>query len=127
MRTCLTIERMSAAVSEVSFPDAVAHLLVAMDELHAASLTSCTDDEIENVLCDLEIARRKFAPLDHALIAETKTRSLASKRGQVTAATYLKKLLRISPAEARGRVKAAESLGPRLSMTGERLDPIYPD
>ena len=35
-------------------------------------------------------------------------------------------LLRISPGEARARVRAAEDLGPRRGLTGEPLEPIYP-
>ncbi len=103
----------------------LARLEADLDELTSVSLDPCTDDEVLDALRRVEIARRRLAPVDHALLAEVDTRGVAGVHGCRSTAALVRLLLRVSPGEATARVRAAQSLGPRRTVTGQRLDPEF--
>jgi uncharacterized protein DUF222 len=78
------------------------------------------------VLRDLEVQKRRLASVDHALIGEVDARGLAGEHACASTTVLLRHLLRVTPAEATGRVRAAVDLGPRRSLTGEPLPPVFP-
>jgi hypothetical protein len=104
---------------------ALKHLRAAVDELLAASLTCLTGDELLDGLRELETEKRRLAAVDHALIAEVEARGLAHEHACRGTANLLMQLLRVSPAEATARVHAAADLGPRRSLTGDSLPPVF--
>ena len=77
------------------------------------------------MLRDLEVQKRRLVPVDHALIAEVDAQGLAHEHACRSTANLLTQLLRISPAEAAARVRAAADLGPRRGLTGEALPPLF--
>jgi hypothetical protein len=74
----------------------------------------------------LERGRNKMASLDHVIIAEAIAHDLPGELGQSSMTRVLTQALRISVGEASRRVQAAEQLGDRVSMLGQRMGPIRP-
>ena len=60
------------------------------------------------------------------MITEGTTRNLAQNLCQGTMTRVLTSALHISAGEAAGRVRAAETLAERMSMTGQPLEPLRP-
>ena len=79
-----------------------------------------------SVLQGFERVRNRMALVDHTLIADGARRGLPVALAQPSMQRVLTALLRVSPAEASRRVRAAEAVGPRTSMLGERLGPVRP-
>ena len=102
---------------------AAAHNVV--DNLHAADWTAESDDCVLDQLRELERLQRRLAPVSYALISEADSRALQSVYGARTMASFLSGLLRIDTGEAHGRVKSAAAAGPRRSLTGEPLQPVF--
>ncbi|SDU81602.1 HNH endonuclease [Microlunatus sagamiharensis] len=78
------------------------------------------------VLQRVERLRNRHALLDHALVAEGEARRLPETLTQRSMAGVLTSALRLSRGEAARRVRAAEQLGSRRSVTGEPLAPLRP-
>ncbi|AKK29258.1 HNH endonuclease signature motif containing protein [Mycobacterium sp. EPa45] len=70
----------------------------------------------------LETARRRQVAVSHALVAR-----LERFEGCPKLPIALADVLRISPAEARRRIKDAEQMAPRTALTGELLSPALPE
>jgi hypothetical protein len=104
----------------------LARLTDLVDDLQRLDLTTLPGDALLGVLRDLEAQKRRLASVDHALIGEVDSRGLAGERACASTAVLLRQLLRITPAEASGRVRAAADLGPRRALTGEPLPPVFP-
>jgi hypothetical protein len=117
---------MSETLSAESMDSALSRVQDAMDVLAAVELTSATDEQVLEFWRGLEAVRRRLEPVDHAVIAQVNQRSLAFTHGCRSTAVLARQVLRIRPAEATARVRAAENLGPRVAVNGERLEPIYP-
>jgi hypothetical protein len=73
-----------------------------------------------------EKMRNRLPLIDHQLITDAEARQLPQELTQPSMARVLTWLLRLSPAEAHRRVKAAAAVGPRRSMLGEALEPTRP-
>ncbi len=117
---------MFAASGDAGGRDALDRLESGVAAFGRVALDSCTDDELLGLWSDLEAVRRKLAGLDHQLISQVSSRNIAASRGARSTTVLARELLRIGIGEARARVCAAEALGPRRSLTGEALEPIYP-
>jgi hypothetical protein len=96
-----------------------------LDELTTRDLTRRADGQVLALRRDLESRRNRFAVLDHAVIHEVQARHLYSVCGAKTITVLARQVLRIGISEASARVKAAEALGRRRSLTGELLAPIF--
>jgi hypothetical protein len=98
----------------------------ALDRLGTLSLHSYSDGQVLALWRELEERRRRLAPIDHAVIAQVESRRIAATVGERNTTTPARRVLRVGASEAKARVTAAEALGPRSSLLGERLEPIYP-
>ena len=95
--------------------DAVVEGLAALDTDSLASV------QRYRLLDRLEAARRRQIAISHDHIAR-----LEPVEGCPPVAVLLSDVLRISRAEARRRVRDAEQLAPRNTLTGEALPPLLP-
>src|SRR4051812_32398108 len=73
-----------------------------------------------------EQVRRRSGLVDHRLVQGLETRRVAETLAQPSTGALLAWLLRVSRGEAGRRVRAAEQLGERVSMTGAPLAPLRP-
>lgn len=103
-----------------------AALPAAIAELAGCSFSGLTDDAVLEVLRLAERARRQLEALDHLLIAEVEARNLPGRHVLRGSKQLLSGLLNLSPAESGTRVRQTRELGPRTSLTGERLAPLLP-
>ncbi|ORB52971.1 HNH endonuclease signature motif containing protein [Mycolicibacterium rhodesiae] len=74
------------------------------------------------VLQRLETARRRQVAVSHALVGR-----LEQFEGCPPVPITLADVLRISPREAKRRMRDAEQVAPRRALTGESLPPLLPD
>jgi hypothetical protein len=97
-----------------------------VDELAALEWDTFGDEEVLEVLRRVETVKRRLATVDHAALNQVEQRSLAFTHGCRTSAVLLSNLLRIGRLEAVARVRAAEALGYRRTITGAQVEPRYP-
>ncbi|GAB2465740.1 HNH endonuclease signature motif containing protein [Jatrophihabitans fulvus] len=117
---------MTTALGSDSATDALARYRDAVAGLRKVPLDELADAELTDLVRDVETVSRQFAPVPHRLTAELDRRGLAHEHGCASSAAFLVQLLRISTGEARARVRAAERLAPRRTLTGEPLAPQHP-
>lgn len=114
------------AVSANDAPMLAAALPAAISQLAGCSFSGLADDDVLEVLRLAEQARRQLEALDHLLIAEVEARNLPGRYVLRGSKQLLSGLLNLSSAESGPRVRQARELGPRTSLTGERLTPLLP-
>ena len=112
--------------SPITVDVAVKQLADAVDTLLAMDLGSASRDELLELARGLETQRRRLPVADHALIGELDARAVAGELACASTAALLMQLLRITPGEAKARVRAAADLGARRTLTGELLPPVLP-
>ena len=98
----------------------------AVDALLAVDLTSAPRDELLELARGVEVQRRRLPVADYALIGELDARAVAGELACASTAALLMQLLRITPGEAKARVRAAGDLGARRTLTGDLLPPMLP-
>jgi hypothetical protein len=103
-----------------------AQLGAAVDALARVCLDTAGDETLLGLLRELEVAKHRLAALDAVIVAQVHARGLAGPHACASTAALLMQLLRLHPREAAGRVRAAQELGPRRALTGERLGPVFP-
>lgn len=106
--------------------EVVVDLLAALDKLSGAPLDDVSVAELLEIQSALEQVHRRIPAVQHRVQAALTHRSSPSELGARSWADALSIRLRLSKAEACRRLRQAELLGPRHSITGEPLDPIYP-
>jgi hypothetical protein len=111
---------MSAAVLAASM------LPAAVAELAGCSFSALADEELLKVVRLAERARRQVEALDAVLIAELEARNLPGRLVLRGPAQLLSGLLNLSAAESSARVRHARELGPRSTLTGDKLPPLLP-
>jgi hypothetical protein len=89
-------------------------------------LDGLDDAGLVGFLQGFERVRTRLPLVDHGVIADANLRQLSDVLCQANLARVLTSALRISAGEAARRVRAAENLPGRMSMTGQPLDPIRP-
>ncbi len=99
------------------------HLLETVEE---GGLDHYDDGQLVGFLQAFERFRNRLPLVDHRVVAEGESRRLAERMTQPSLARVLVSALRISSGEAHRRVRAAEAVGARRSMTGESLAPRRP-
>jgi hypothetical protein len=114
-------------MTAVQAPSVVAvGLSAAVDEVSAVSLSRLGEDELLARLREVERARRRLEALEHRLVAEVEERNLAGRYVMRSTAALLGGVLNLSPRDAAERVRQARFLGPRVTVSGERLGPVLP-
>ena len=118
------------ALSGGTVSSPLAALSAAVDEylgaVTAGELGPVSDADLLAELRELECMRRRLAVADHALIGELDRRGLPGRLVMASAPALLQGLLRLSPHEAKERVKAALACGPRHTLTGQPLPAVCP-
>jgi hypothetical protein len=84
------------------------------------------EDELLGVLRETERARRRLEALEYRLVAEVEERNLPGRFVMRSTGALLAGVLNLSSREASERVRQARQLGPRITITGERLTPMLP-
>lgn len=108
-------------------PVAAAAVLCAdVAELMTIPLSSLGETELLDMLRLAEQARRQLEHLDQLLIAEVEARNVPARYVLRGTSYFLAGLLNLAPGESSLRAKRARELSPRLSPTGERLEPRLP-
>src|ERR1700742_2489979 len=107
------------------FLDRVAALNSELDALLAEDLVGLGRDELLEGLRGFEGFKRRLPVADHALTAEVVDRRLAAEVCEPSAAVLLRTVLRIAPGGETARGRAAAALGPRRSLLGEVLPPLF--
>jgi hypothetical protein len=105
--------------------DRVAALQADLDALLSEDLVGLDRDELLEGLRGFESFKRRLPVMDHQLVAEVLDRRLADEVCEPSARTLLRNVLRIGPGEAAARVRAAQNFGPRRSLPGEVLPPLF--
>ncbi len=122
----------AAAVNEVasSVDLALDQLSLGVDHLvkllEDGGLDSLDNADFVTFMQSLERVRNRMPLADHRIIADAERRDLPDAVTQGSMIRTLMSTLRLSPAEASRRVRAATALGHRSSMLGEPLAPVRP-
>jgi uncharacterized protein DUF222/HNH endonuclease len=114
----------AAVVARVT--DVLGQLAAAQQELLGLDATALSRDELLELVEVLEINARRQTAVGCALIAELAGRGVAGELGYPSTGVLLAERLRIGRREAAGRVRLASDLGPRRAITGETLEPRFP-
>lgn len=104
---------------------ALVALAAAFDGLAGSDLTGLDRGELLAVMRDFEAVKRRLPVIDHRMVGELDARGTALELGCRDTAVVLREVLRLAPGEARARVSAARDLGPRRTLTGEPLPPLF--
>jgi hypothetical protein len=94
--------------------------------LDNGGLDTLDNAEFLAVAARLEALRRVLATVDYPVIAQVRVRDLSGQHLTRDAAGFLAKVHRVDPGVARGRVREADHLAVRVTLTGEVLDPLLP-
>ena len=89
-------------------------------------LDELDDPGLVGFLRDYEQVRNQLPLVDHQVLREAGRRDLARRLCRSTLPRMLTATLQISAGEAAQRVRAAETLADRMSMTGQPLAPVRP-
>ncbi|MDT5117254.1 MAG: hypothetical protein QOE30_2993, partial [Mycobacterium sp.] len=100
-------------------------LAAVVEEMQGLDLTSWPDEAVLRFVCGVEVQKIRQASADHVFLAEIEQRGLARVHGCASTAVLLQQMLHIVHEEAKARVKAAADLGPRRSLTGQVLEPVF--
>jgi hypothetical protein len=110
--------------------DALQQLQGAVDDFlkHAehGGLGVLSDDEFTEVAREVEAIGRQLRTVDYPIVAEVQARGLPEQTLTRTPAGFLRALWRLSPTEAGARVREAAALGPRVTLSGQVLEPLRP-
>jgi hypothetical protein len=104
---------------------AVTALRAAYDELAALPIDALSKAELVGVLDDLETLSCQLPAQSHRMLARLQTEATAKEMGAKSWKDVLAIRWRISPTEASRRLAEAAELGPRRTLTGEPLEPVF--
>src|SRR4051794_35833169 len=83
--------------------------------------------EVADLCADLETERRRF---DYGLLrvlADLDKRNVAAEQAGIPTTEFLRQRLRLSPSEAKSRIRAAAELIESEAPSGERIPAMFPD
>ncbi len=89
-------------------------------------LETFDDTQLVEFVQGFERLRNRLPLIDHQTVRDAQRRNLPDVLCQSSLPRMLAATLRISVLEAARRVRAADSLSERMSMTGESLGPVRP-
>ncbi|MGX9788978.1 HNH endonuclease signature motif containing protein [Mycobacterium sp. MMS18-G62] len=96
------------------------------EKVAALSLDALTHTELLALQHRREVVARRQPMVDHQIISRLAAEADPKALGGKNLADVLATRLRISPKEAKRRIKHAELVGPRRGLTGEGLQPQLP-
>ena len=108
-----------------NFEAAIQSLEAVMDQLVDADASAVAGVELSGLVARFERQRRRMESVEHTMVARLQDAQVAGEFGRTSAADLLVELIRIAPAEAGARVRAARDLGPRREPCGLSLPPIF--
>lgn len=106
--------------------DRVAAVEAAVDALAAEPVALASHRELIEAQVRLEVATRRVPAITHPMVNRLATEASPISLGGKTLKDVLARRLRIRDAEAKRRIDDAEKLGPRATLTGEPLPPLWP-
>lgn len=113
-----------------SRPDSITHAVARLDDeldaLLATDLPGTDCDTLLTLAREQERLRNRLAALDQAVVGELDGRGVAFELGCANTAALLRTMLRVTPAEATARVRAANATVTRRTLTGQPVAPRYP-
>jgi hypothetical protein len=98
----------------------------AVDAAIGVELHSASPAQLTTLLAGLNVEVNRLAGADRRVIAELDTRGSFAELGTSSTADLVAQRLLVNRGEARARVAAARSFGPRRALTGEPLEPVLP-
>lgn len=117
-------------MSTAAILDSIEALQIAASEVlklaDGGDLGILTDEEFLDAAREIEAIRRQLDTADHAIIAEVRVRDLPDTHLARNPRGLLSQLWRITHREAGARIREADALAPRLTLTGEPLPPLRP-
>jgi len=99
------------------------HLIKMVDD---RGLGQLDDPSLIGFMQTFERVRNRLSLIDHQIIVDGQRRDLPTAMCQGSMRRVLTSALSLSRSEAARRVRAAEAVGPRMSMLGDALDPVRP-
>ncbi|MEO6885726.1 MAG: DUF222 domain-containing protein, partial [Jatrophihabitantaceae bacterium] len=106
--------------------DAVAVVRDGVDALLGLDISRFQPQQVLDALREVERQKRRFAAVDHVLLANVDERGMAGEHCLPSAAALVQQLLRVSSSEANSRVLGARELADRHDLTGAPLPPVLP-
>jgi len=113
-------------VASGEFDEGLAQLTAAADSLLAADVSSLEAATLVEALRRFEAQRRRLEAVEHRLLRQANDTHLPASCAMRTVAGVLAQVSRIDPREARQRENRALDCGPRVTLTGEVLEPVLP-
>jgi hypothetical protein len=89
--------------------------------VESGGLDQLSAEEKVTVWQRFETLRNRQPLIDHRLIADAETHHLSEEYCSASITQFLIRVLQLSPGEAATRIRAANAVGPRSSMLGEKL------
>ena len=117
---------MTATATTTGASATAAVLSAVVTELIDLPLSPLDESELLDLLRSAEQARRQLEHLDQLLIAEVEARAVPARYVLRGTSYFLSALLNLSPAESAVRTRRARELAPRVTVTGDRLEPQLP-
>ncbi|NMN99275.1 HNH endonuclease signature motif containing protein [Antrihabitans stalactiti] len=115
----------ATGVADTTVDAALTALENAATALHDLNFEALSNPERVIVLQRLETVARMIPSVGHTLIAQIQQQWVYRELGNGNLTWVLADALRITPGDARLRTHLADELGPRQTITGQPLDPIY--
>ena len=106
--------------------EAVERWASATDEMVTMQAGGLTEEQVLQALRATEKVRRQLEAIEHRLITQVEELNLPGLHVMRSTSAFLAALLNLAPREAALRVRHAHHLSPRLTVTGQRLEPILP-
>jgi hypothetical protein len=106
-----------------TFKMGLSHLVKVVED---GGLEALDNTRFVGFLQEFERTRNQLSLVDHQSVRDAQRRDLTGELCHSSLSRALAATLRISPAEAGRRVRAAETLTERMSMTGQPLAPVRP-
>ncbi len=129
----MSLEDPTATVGSVDEPPVTSALAVLSKDLDrlvavlgGGGLDLVDDPELLGFLQAFEGFRNRLSLVDHRVLADAERRGLAGQLTHCSLTSLLVHSLRISPAEASRRTRAAAAVAPRVSALGVVLEPVRP-
>lgn len=101
-------------------------LVALVDKVTSAGFDDATPTELLTAQSGLESLARRIPALECRLLAALKSQTSPSELGAKNWAGIMRTRMLLSTRDANRRVREAELLGPRISLTGQPLGPVYP-